>query len=50
MDCRFDAVDTVDADGSYLWTLLGNDGHGRATDVAGAHAADLNIPFLSHGG
>lgn len=49
MECRFDA-DTVAAGGSYLWALLGNDGHGRATDVAGAHAADLNIPFLGHVG
>ena len=35
--------------GSYLGALLGNHGHGRAADVAGAHAADLDIPFVAHG-
>ena len=35
--------------GSYLGALLGNHGHGRASDVAGAHAADLDIPFVAHG-
>lgn len=35
--------------GSYLGALLGNYGHGRAADVAGAHAADLDIPFVAHG-
>ena len=34
---------------SYLGALLGNHGHGRATDVAGAHAADLKVPFVAHG-
>lgn len=40
----------VSRDGrSYLGALLGNHGHGRTTDVAGAHAADLDIPFVAHG-
>ena len=34
---------------SYLGALLGNDGHGRAADVAGTHTANLEIPFAAHG-
>ena len=35
--------------GSYLGALLGDDRHGRAADVAGAHAADLHVPVVAHG-
>ena len=34
---------------SYLGALLGDDRHGRAADVAGAHAADLHVPLVAHG-
>ena len=34
---------------SYLGALLGDDRHGRAADVAGAHAADLHVPVVAHG-
>jgi len=30
---------------THIWTLLGNDGHGRSADVSGAHAADLEFEF-----
>ena len=32
-----------------LGTILGDDRHGRAADVAGAHAADLHVPVVAHG-
>jgi hypothetical protein len=33
---------------TYLGALVGDHSHGGATDVAGTHAADLDVPFFSH--
>jgi len=33
---------------TYLWAHLGNDSHGRATDVSGSHAKNFKVPFVTH--
>jgi hypothetical protein len=33
---------------TYLGALVCDHSHGGSADVAGSHAADLNIPFFSH--
>jgi hypothetical protein len=42
----------ADGEDSKKWTyfgaIFGNHSHGRSTDVASTHAADLEVPFVAH--
>mmetsp|Transcript_7920 Transcript_7920/g.17017 ORF Transcript_7920/g.17017 Transcript_7920/m.17017 type:complete len:371 (+) Transcript_7920:434-1546(+) len=38
----------ISHDNANLWAHLGNDSHGRATDVSGSHAKNFKVPFVTH--
>ncbi len=37
-----------DGSNSYLRTHLGNDRHGRSSDITGSHTENLKVPFVTH--